>query len=349
MKKFDRKTLALMLALSISAGMTVPAAAYNATDAANKSEALQTLNLLTDAASDGKLGDSLTRMDALSLIMRLAGLESQAFWGDETSHPFTDLPSDEDIDNLVGYAYENGLVKGSSATEFSPNEEVTAQMFVTFTLRALGYDDTNNAIWNNWEKLGKQAGLLNGVNTSDFNLGDAIVVSFAALGSDLKNENMTLSDRLVENYLISDLSLSIAEIITGKTVTKNSSLIDIMGAMYSNVKDGIPANRLNTTEITSDNLSYFLGVDKLDFVEGLACEPMMMAQAHSVCLIRVKDGTDVEQVKKDIRAKVDPRKWICVGVDEENIYVENIGNLILLVMDNSNPTGLVEGFKKLDK
>ena len=74
---------------------------------------------------------------------------------------------------------------------------------------------------------------------------------------------------------------------------------------------------------------------------------MINASAHSVCLLRLKDGADVEQAKKAIRENVNPQKWICVGVARENIRVENIGNLILLVMDNGAPDALVQSFLSL--
>ena len=49
-------------------------------------------------------------------------------------------------------------------------------------------------------------------------------------------------------------------------------------------------------------------------------------------LIRVDSNTDIEATKKLIKDNVDPMKWICVGVDPEQVIVDNIGDLIFLVM-----------------
>lgn len=76
---------------------------------------------------------------------------------------------------------------------------------------------------------------------------------------------------------------------------------------------------------------------------------MMSSQAHSVALVRVKDGTDIQEAKKAIREKVNPRKWICVEVSPANIHVESIGNTILLVMDNVAPDALAGNFRALDE
>ena len=65
----------------------------------------------------------------------------------------------------------------------------------------------------------------------------------------------------------------------------------------------------------------------------MASEPMIGSSAHSIVLIRVNDGSDIAKIKEDIKTNVDPRKWICVGVDPENVVVDNIDNMIILIMD----------------
>ncbi|MBQ2668447.1 MAG: DUF4358 domain-containing protein [Clostridia bacterium] len=87
-----------------------------------------------------------------------------------------------------------------------------------------------------------------------------------------------------------------------------------------------------TMEIDAESMVYYFGVDIPDAEEAVFSEPMMNAKAFSVCLVRVKDGTDVEALKADIKANADPRKWICVGVEDSDVRVESIGNVVLLVM-----------------
>lgn len=95
-------------------------------------------------------------------------------------------------------------------------------------------------------------------------------------------------------------------------------------------------NRLMTMEIPAENLAYYFGVSDVQYTEAYASEPMINAQAFSVCLMRVEAGTDIEALKKEIAENADPRKWICVGVDPSDVRVESVGDLVLLVMaDNS--------------
>jgi hypothetical protein len=94
---------------------------------------------------------------------------------------------------------------------------------------------------------------------------------------------------------------------------------------------------LFTTEIDSENVGYYLGKDGLEFEAAIASEPLMMPSAYSLCLVRVKAGTDIEKMKTDIKENADPRKWICVGVDPQNVIVDNIGDVIFLLMSDNEP------------
>lgn len=282
------------------------------------------------------------------MLIRMTGNERAALSG-TYQHPFLDAPAWEDADAYLGYAYEKGLTKGVAATQFCPNEKADAQMYLTFTLRALGYrDSTDSIVWENWKTLSQKAGLLTDqVDTASFLRGDAVLVSYAALDAAMQGQEGTLADMLLKSGAISDISLATARAIAGKKASTSSSLLEMLGSIYAGADDRLSTAYLQTTQITKENLSFYLGVDQLDFEEGIACEPMMTAQAHSVCLVRVKKGVDVEQVKKDIAAKVNPNKWICVGVEPENIRVENIGNLIILVMDNRAADQMIKNFRAL--
>lgn len=104
----------------------------------------------------------------------------------------------------------------------------------------------------------------------------------------------------------------------------------IMETIYE--KSGIELPSLANTELTEENEAYYIGTNDVTYTEALASEPMMSSIAHSVVLLRVEEGSDIEKVKETIKTKVDPRKWICVGVEAEDVIVDNIGNLVILIM-----------------
>lgn len=106
---------------------------------------------------------------------------------------------------------------------------------------------------------------------------------------------------------------------------------------------------LTDIEVTDENLSYYLGVEKLDYKEALASESMVGSTAHSVVLVRMKENTDIEKAKKEIKEKVDPRKWICVGVEEKNVIVDSYGDIIVLIMNDEYAKKLSDSFQSLQK
>lgn len=116
---------------------------------------------------------------------------------------------------------------------------------------------------------------------------------------------------------------------------------DLSDSMKDFIKDG-----LFTTEVTEENVSYYFGKE-IEFGEAIASEPMINASAYSLCLARVKEGADIEKIKTDIKENVDPRKWICVGVEPENVIVDNIGDVVILIMSNEGASDLHEAFLQL--
>ena len=116
--------------------------------------------------------------------------------------------------------------------------------------------------------------------------------------------------------------------------------------MSENFKEFINSG-LQTTVITQEGSGYFLGKDDIEFEEAIASEPIMSPGAYSLCLVRVKRGADIEKAKIDIKENVDPRKWICVGVDPSNVYVDNIGDVIILIMSDNEGEALHNAFLDL--
>ena len=51
------------------------------------------------------------------------------------------------------------------------------------------------------------------------------------------------------------------------------------------------------------------------------------------------------KAKEELKETVNPRKWVCVGVD--NVITESNGNLVLLVMDDEIGTKIRDNFLEL--
>ena len=132
------------------------------------------------------------------------------------------------------------------------------------------------------------------------------------------------------------------------------SLEDILSKIYDNAEldDSFRDYVKNGTfidKVTADNAQYHLGKSDIEFEEAIASEPMMQPGAYSLVLVKVKEGADVEKIKSEIKENVNPMKWICVGVSEENVIVDNIGDIIFLVMSDQAAKPLHEAFLALGK
>lgn len=108
-------------------------------------------------------------------------------------------------------------------------------------------------------------------------------------------------------------------------------------------------NGMILEEVNAERVEYFLGKSDIEFKEALASEPMMQPGAYSLVLVRVNEGADIEKIKTDIKENVDPMKWVCVGVSEENIIVDHIGDIIFLVMSDNGAKPLHEAFLALER
>ena len=192
----------LALGLSVLLALSLFPAALAATGEANQAaRELYEMGLFqgTGTNADGTpnfaLDRTMTRAEAVTMLVRLLGKEAEAKAGTWTT-PFTDVAAW--AVPYVGYAYENGLTKGVSATAFGGGDTVTATQYLTFVLRALGYDSGSDFRWDAAWELSDKLGFTSGQYAAggDFLRGDAAIVSNNALAVKLKDSGTTLRETL---------------------------------------------------------------------------------------------------------------------------------------------------------
>lgn len=192
-----KRIVCLLLAvLMVCACMPpVSAASNEAVEAANRLYALglfQGVGSLPDGSPNFDLDRAPNRHEAVTMLVRLLGKEEEAKSGTWTT-PFTDVASW--AKPYVGYAYANGLTNGTSDTTFGGSATVTAAQYITFVLRALGYDSGKDFQWDRAWELSDKIGLTDGryhANTTGFLREDLAIISADALDVSLKSGDMTL-------------------------------------------------------------------------------------------------------------------------------------------------------------
>jgi len=196
MKRAIAVLVALVMVLSL-----VPAALAASNEATQAADALHSMGLFQGKGTnaDGTpvyaLDDTTSRSEAVTMLVRLLGKEAEAKAG-TWNIPFTDV--DSWAVPYVGYAYANGLTKGTSETTFGGNSLVSATQYITFVLRALGYDSNKDFQWDKAWELSDKIGFTKGQYkaTSSFLRGDVAIVSNNALSAKMKGSDKSLLNTL---------------------------------------------------------------------------------------------------------------------------------------------------------
>jgi len=176
-----KKILATLLAVAVlvsSLVLTVSAARYE-----SLAEELNSLGLFRGTEAGFDLDRAPNRGEALVMLLRLLGDEEAALDGDY-EHPFNDVP--DWLSPYVAFAYNNGLTTGVAADRFGSTSTATAQQFVTFVLRALGYDDSagGDFTWDGAIAFGTSVGVFDPIlDTGEFLRDHMVAISYLALAA----------------------------------------------------------------------------------------------------------------------------------------------------------------------
>ena len=203
-----KKLISLCLAVALTFALAVPAGAAVSTGAQDSVQLLYNLGLFfgTGVNADGTpqfdLDRAPTRAESVTILVRLLGKEAEAQSNTWTT-PFTDVPAW--ALPYVGYAYSQGYTNGVEPTLFAPNTAVSTAQFLTFLLRALGYQDGTDFVWDSPWTLSDRLGLTSGqytAQTATFLRADAAEISASALQCFKKGQDRTLLQDLLDSGAI---------------------------------------------------------------------------------------------------------------------------------------------------
>lgn len=195
-----KKLLPLLLAVLTALCLGGSALALDVEDPyLSSAEALHELGLFqgTGTNADGTpiydLDKTPSRNQALIMLVRLLGKEAEAKNG-AWDIPFTDVSAE--MKPYVGYAYANGLTTGYTAESFRGGQKVSGNQYVSFLLRALGYESGKDFEVAKATELSDKIGLTAGQSLAGFTRGDVAQLSVAALSTPLKDSETTMMRKL---------------------------------------------------------------------------------------------------------------------------------------------------------
>ncbi len=162
---------------------------------------LNMLGLLAGTGNGFDLDSVPTRLQGIIMLTRMMGEENDAKACTYT-HPFSDVPAWGD--RYVAWAYHKKYTNGTSATTFSSNDPMTAQQYLTFMMRALGYgnDVTYQNIVSDARKYGLIPSDAYGDSTVPFLRADMVHVTYLALQTNEKTTGGPLYMYLISKKAI---------------------------------------------------------------------------------------------------------------------------------------------------
>ena len=159
--------------------------------------------------------------------------------------------------------------------------------------------------------------------------------------------------RMIKKFSFVLLLLLSVGLLTGcdskKEKNVEGTLEEIMSKVYEKVPEDDRPMALTNIEVNEENIVTFLGTSDIEYESILASEPMVSSIAHSVILIRTKEGADVGAIKTKIKENINPRKWVCVWVEDDDVIIDSKGDLIIVIMVEQEEirTLIQEGFNNL--
>ena len=203
-----KRLIPILLVLVMFVSLIPCAAAAEENEAAQSAENLHVLGLFQGTGTDAdgnpifELDKGVTRAEAVTMLVRLLGKEWETKNG-TWEVPFEDVPAW--AVPYVGYAYANGLAKGTGGNTFSAANPVSAQDYLTLLLRALQYrEEAGEFSWARASETTDLVGLTHGDYSDNRALtrGDVATLSFRVLSCGQNRTGTALIRTLYDNGVV---------------------------------------------------------------------------------------------------------------------------------------------------
>lgn len=129
------------------------------------------------------------------------------------------------------------------------------------------------------------------------------------------------------------------------SLNTEDDMISVINDVYSNTKIELPSLESRVIDLSNnDSAKSYTGLDDNGDVELIvASEPLMSSQAYSFVMVKFKDGTRIEDVKKKMYDNLNMNKWLCVSADK--LFITNYDNTIVYLMSASEWSDVFNSFK----
>lgn len=228
MKKILAFTLALAMVLST---MTTTFAA------SKEVEALANLKLLLNT-TDAEVNAELNRAVGLAMVLKALGYTQADADAKAADNKFVDMEKTVWAKGFATLGEELKLTNGVSVEPklFAPTEKLSKQAFVTFMLRALGYD--SNEAWAKAGELAKEAKLVEEATLEDasFTKGEAAVIMYNALKAKVQKDE---KGRTLAEKLVADGKMNKELAIANGLISGEPEKLEVVSVKADNLREAV--------------------------------------------------------------------------------------------------------------
>ena len=107
------------------------------------------------------------------------------------------------------------------------------------------------------------------------------------------------------------------------------------------------SNHLIITEITDQNVAGYLGTTDVEFEYAIASEAAINPTTYLLCLIKLREGENAKDAAELIKKSADPNRWVCTGVSPSHVYTDYSGDIVILVMSDTDGEALIGAFRDI--
>ncbi len=133
-----KKVVCIILIVSMIFSTSIYAAETTQYDV--YAEKLSVIGVFQGTGNGFELNRPPTRLEGLIMLLRLLGKEEEAMASEVKASVFSDVPAWGVP--YTNYAYDHNLTTGVGDGKFGTNNKIQSKSYITFLLRALGYDDS---------------------------------------------------------------------------------------------------------------------------------------------------------------------------------------------------------------
>lgn len=171
---------------------------FNVISEEDYADYLNSIGLFSGTDKGYELERNSSRIEGAVMTLRLYENEL-AVVKENIQPPFIDVPSWASLQ--LGYLYDKGIVSGVSDTIFDSMRNITANEYMTYLLKMLGYSATDDFLWSESVQYAKEIGILPSdiiIEKSSMSRGKMVELTYYVIKANIKGENHTLESIIAE-------------------------------------------------------------------------------------------------------------------------------------------------------